>query len=766
MNRRQRNIWFVVTVAFAVCLSWAMFKYFFTYPGHCVGELGTDGSKNTFTYLYECMHGNGVWFAGMNYPYGEHIVYTDGQPLISVPFAYFHHLTASQALAVDWWLIILGYIISVCVLFRILIRYRVRPISALLFAGLITVCTPQILRIQGHYALAFVCIIPLTFYWFMRYHDTLRIKYPVFVFIAGVCFSFIHLYYMAMILIWVLGYTAGVLLGVRGNILDKLRKLSPIWVSIVAVFGVVSIIMKLTDPIKDRPLSPYNSFFDTCTHLRQIVSFANSPLWQFAQYKHWVNNPSTGGEGFVYAGVVVLLTLFISVIVLIVRKARRQPVLQSPDSFSPVWLVCAAVALCIGMGIPFIWRPDWMEHFAAFRQFRSLGRFSWIYYNIAGVYAAVVIDRLSAGLMYNKKRFAGVALLVLVCCVWGTEAGGYMYYSRYRSEYAMYNYSMVFSEGEQGWDAFLNEHHYQKEDLQAILAVPFYHVGTEKLWVAENEWLGTLTTKAALQLGLPIVDVLMSRSSWAEAMKQVRIAGGPFTDKPLLRDIHSKKPFLLLYFNEDSLVTDPDQRYLFEASDKIGFHGQCMAYAFYPERLVANDARCADSVRRILPYVHQTDTCINGGGGWFVDHFDNGSGGFIGSGAKSCINTSRAEVASIPVDPLYEGQRFEFSTWFLLDRKDYKSPDMVLRAYDSAGRLTDTIYIHTSKSVDNSGMWFRMSKYFRISKEARSIKCILINDVGDSYLKMDEMMLRPADALILSRSPNGDVMADNHIFGK
>ena len=44
-----------------------------------------DGLKNYFTGAYFVKHdGFGVWSEGMNYPYGEHVVYTDNQPIISM----------------------------------------------------------------------------------------------------------------------------------------------------------------------------------------------------------------------------------------------------------------------------------------------------------------------------------------------------------------------------------------------------------------------------------------------------------------------------------------------------------------------------------------------------------------------------------------------------------------------------------------------------------------------------------------------------------
>ncbi|MDP5172697.1 MAG: hypothetical protein NWR72_20810, partial [Bacteroidia bacterium] len=44
---------------------------------------GLDGWKNYFTPLWYIQYDSGFHFSGMNYPYGEHVLFTDNQPLFS-----------------------------------------------------------------------------------------------------------------------------------------------------------------------------------------------------------------------------------------------------------------------------------------------------------------------------------------------------------------------------------------------------------------------------------------------------------------------------------------------------------------------------------------------------------------------------------------------------------------------------------------------------------------------------------------------------------
>ncbi len=55
---------------------------------------GGDGMKNYFTYLYHIKYDSTFWvFEGMNYPFGENIVFTDNQPLLSNIVKWIYNIT-------------------------------------------------------------------------------------------------------------------------------------------------------------------------------------------------------------------------------------------------------------------------------------------------------------------------------------------------------------------------------------------------------------------------------------------------------------------------------------------------------------------------------------------------------------------------------------------------------------------------------------------------------------------------------------------------
>ena len=767
MGKIQRNLWFLATTIFAVYLVTYALSGIVKQPWHEIPELGGDGAKNIFTYLYQSTQGSGYWFSGMNYPYGEHIVYTDGQPVLSVLLSSIKGVTIGQALSILWWLIGLSYVVSILFLYKILTRFKLAPLAALLFAGLIGIFTPQMLKLQGHYALSYTCIIPMLFYWTILYTDRPHWRYCIYFFILGCIAAFIHPYYAAMMLVWVFAFAAGFILFTRQPFMHKLKIAAPLVISVIMVLGVVALVMKLTDPVTDRPVTPFNTLYETCTRLKQLVTSFNSPVWKPLLHTRFFYRISDGGEGYAYMGVVTIFTIGLFLLAILVKSFRQKKAATDLGTgFSPVWLFLAFSTLLFGMGIPFIWHIEWMSYLSVFKQFRSLGRFSWIFYYIISVYSAVVIYTAYSRLLASGKTVAAYAVITAALAIWTWEASGYVEYSRRLAKSGSYNYDMMFSTHEQNWEGFLGDHQYKKSDFQALLLLPYFHVGTEKLWVGYGNWLITLGSKASLQLHLPMVNVMMSRSSWGQAEKQVKIAAGPFASKPLLKDISSNRPFLLLCFDEDTL--NEDQKYLLTASDYLGHYSQCYVYACYPDRIATHDKKMADSVNRILPFMHRPDTVIDGNGNYYTNHCDNVPSSFhlFGTGCMPAIAQDSAIIATIPIiSPPKDSELYEFSCWFLLHNDDPRAPNFSLELMDGSGRNVTTADVLTRQSTDNKGMWFRAGKYFYIYHNTHEIHCKIMNVPNPSYIALDELLLRPANALVISKSADGQVMANNHLVG-
>jgi hypothetical protein len=772
MDKVSPKLWLLLVTLFALALTTFTLSHIVTAPWHEIPELGADGGKNIYTYLYQVLYGRGLWFQGMNYPYGEHIVYTDGQPLLSVPLSYLQHrVSIGTALTIMWWLVAISYVLSIIYCFKILVKFKVAPLIAMCFAGLITVFTPQLFRISGHYALSVACILPMLFYWSLQYYNSGSFKYPVFIFIMGALATFLHPYYAAVSLVWAGCYAAGYLLTRSGAFAAKMKHIVPMLVSVLAVFALFGIFMKVTDTATDRPATPFG-ILANCSSIKDIISNVNSPVWAFIKHITRVDKINEGGEGRAYVGLTVIIAVVASAFIWLRNKRRGQKLgaVVSEGGFQPIWLFMALVALLFAMGAPFTWHMEWLlDYAAALKQFRTLGRFSWISYYIITIYGSVVIYNAYAALMAGNRKIAANALLFAALGLWGFEASGYVARTHKKLDIGYHAYDTFVSTGQTNWEQFLNGHKYKKEDFQATLVLPFFEVGSEKLWVGNDEnisaWAIAMGIQAGIQLHLPMIDGMMSRTSWDVAFKQVKIVGGPYVEKPILRDVKSNKPFLMIKLNMAGL--NPDEAYLIEASDSIGEYQNSTIYACYPGRLRDLFSNIIKDLTTPAAPGPNSMYCTYYWAPCYTKliHFDStweNTNALTAEGGIPYSNAQVPVIANIEVAPRNAGELYEFSCWFRVSSNDYKSPVVLVEALDSSGHILLSKRAFAKESTDNYKLWVRTALYFNMPGNTNFVRCTIEDVKGHSYEAMAELMVRPANDVFISHSTDSCFMINNH----
>jgi len=174
-----------------------------------------DGFKNYLTVRAYVSPDNESYllYQQMNYPMGDYIFYTDNSPLISVPLKALNHMigdfsASSIGIYSAIWLVLLW--LSPLVLYRVFCELDYEhPITAI--ASLILVwVNPQMDRFNiGHYNLTavilflFLLLILVRWYKALKAEDLLRRNWSyVHLILLVVCSSFIHLYYLPLLLLF------------------------------------------------------------------------------------------------------------------------------------------------------------------------------------------------------------------------------------------------------------------------------------------------------------------------------------------------------------------------------------------------------------------------------------------------------------------------------------------------------------------------------------------------------------------------------------
>jgi len=755
----------IPVLIFSFAIAAYMLFHIIISPGHVLINDGGDAIKNYYTYLYQALYGDGWHSMSMNYPFGEHVVYTDGQPLLAVTLNYLGKvlpININAALAVMHIVIFLGFVLAVVYTYKILVYQNMRPLWAMLFAALIVMLCPQYIRIKAHFGLSYACCIPMILYWLNRYNDEHKWKYLVYYLLLGCIILLLHPYNAGICFIIGALYTIGNLLFAKGVFSHKLRRSIPVLLAAIGIVLFFKIFLVITDPVTDRPAFPAGGLSYVAAP-KDIFTSGVSPVWKTVAPKELLGDIDS--EGYGYVGIVALSIVAISLILFVAGKVNKKGSNNDGERTSGPWLFVAVISLLLAMGVPFIWHMEWLfKYTLLFRQFRTLGRLNWVFYYIVTIYAAIVLYRWYMVALLKRKMQAN-ALLLLVLIVWGVEANANVMYMWENNKVAKQAFERYMVAEVKDWGTFMQGAGRRFSDFQAVLYLPYTNVGTEKIRLdGGGIWLMRHALSMSLKEHLPMVNAILGRSSLSQAEEQVRLAGGAQTNKSILSKMPNNKPLLLLQL--DDKPADPDEQHLLNASALIGHYIQYNVYACYPERILANEKNSSDTVKYIAKAMQCKDSCITYKGPWVIEHFDKMSSQskLFGTGAMQYANTDSRVVAWQTMRPQFDMQLYEFSYWVLLNPDDYLSPDFIVEMLDSTGNLLATEVVNTYSSTDNNNLWFRGHTYFKMPLGTRSLKCTLIHTAGPSYIALDELMVRPADALIISRSENGALMVNNHLY--
>ncbi len=753
--QRIDKVLFVVAILFAVAATLGFFSIIIASPSQIMMGLGGEVVKNYYSFVYHALYDKGIWFTGLNYPYGEHIMYADGQPLFSSLMQWLHRnagLPYSYIVGVFNLSMVFAFVLGIVYVYKILKYKKLPRWSALVFATLIVSMSPQMFRITGHYALSYAFIIPMLLYWLLMYDENSNYRYVVKYYCLSVCVAFIHPYYIAVSLLITTFYILTYFFAKR-PLSTKAKHISRLVAGMLFLMLVVKVYAFLTDPVTDRTTYPYGAmqYFSVKA---DIISSPYSLIMQMVKDRFYISD-----EGFAYIGIIPLLSLIAFMVFGMLPKTRK----YITDS---KWIVLGLLALVLAMGIPFIWNMEWlMDYLSIFRQFRTIGRFAWIYYYAVCIYIVVWLYHSSITLPIVKKNL-GHAIILSAMILWSAEALGYIQHIRGKLQSANYNYSKFHYWGEKDISTVLDDHHYSNDSFQAIIALPFTAVGSEKIWVGENA-LNTMVQamRVSMNTKLPVVNALMSRTSWSQAFQQVKVTGGPFAQKTILQKAKTTKPFLLIHYTAEPISFN--EKYLIENSTYISSMEGVNIYACYPAVLAKADMVLRDSVKRILSSMTGRDSVLGTNLQVYTTYLDEYPARNVLAGAGALYNNKISsdtfavwQTSKYATDSLYE-----FSAWALVNSTDHRSPEFHLYYYDNNGNELKSDKFFTKTSTDNHHMWMRASTEVYIPEGTSLIVCKVYDALSPNpnYIAVDELMLRPMHSLVVSQR-KGRKMANNHIY--
>lgn len=740
-----------------IALLWVYYGQFIASADHTSFAAYGDGYKNYYTLAYYLKYDSGTHFSGMNYPYGENVIYTDNQPLTAwllkpVTKLFPSLLNHVQLIIVG--LLMLGHLLAYYIVYKILLRFSLPSIFAALFSVLIIMLSPQLVRLNGHFSLGYTFFIPLLIWWLIRLIDTeYNPKFLLYIFLLLSAGIFVHPYYFAMSAMFILSLSAVMAWRSRG-LLNKTIAFSPV-ISVIGASILFKAYIIFTDPITDRPSSPWGFVMSRST-VADILLHPGSIIYQTIQRLLPKAKIVFHGEGAAYIGMAGILACAFYLLYILIPPFRRKLQHWGVPGISVPLFIAAIPVLLFAMAFPFsinAWFEGLLVHVpSTIKQFRAAGRFSWIFYYVMALCTAVFIYRLYINV---PRKPMAIAFLSIAVALWVIDVHTFNTNNNESiAKYCTENYEL-----RDGNDVITNltAKGYPTDSFQAIVPIPFFLNGSEKLYIeTPNAYWDMRLSNVT---GLPIAGGQMSRTSIAQTFKLANLMSGPFTYKEIVTDFNDPRP--LLMYVRNTQLTDAEAilvnkgKLLYENGDD----------KYYLLSLTAFD----DSVSTTKKYLqNQFDKLVNHGSymsfdtvnNCVVNSYNDQKVPYQAFGGGALYNAN--EQAWLYADTLpnaTDETAYEASLWLYADSRVSSMPVIYLSQTDVAGNEIEKVETYANRSTTTHGNWVRVSIPFTMHNKANKI---YVSGNGE-FATYDEFIIRPLKTdVILNKEGSSNFMYNNY----
>ncbi len=495
-----------------------------------------DGFRAYYIAKYHILNDiNYLHTSALNYPFGEHIIYTDSQPILTGIIKLLMPIVDLSAYTVGIInsLMILGLIFAIIFIILILKNFKVPIwIGALIGAGMVLL-SPQTGRFTGHYSLSYMFVIPAIIYSVIAMDNKKYFPSSIWIFLLGMFLAATHMYLFAMYAGTLLIYwTLKVRIHINNN---KWTTISAIALQFFLPIVFYAIIMSVTDTVKDRPSYP-DGFFLYFSHPAMIFFPMNKP---YLTVFNRIISARITWEGYAYISLAItsvffflsyqyLKTLFYS------KFKQYKSFFGNPTA--DLLLLIAVLFLLYSFTVPFDLGLQWLlKYTGPLRQIRAVGRFAWVFF--------YTIIPLSFAWLY-KQNFSlkniKIDRIIFFIALFFFLAESL---NNRKADRTLNNKFEAFTEDSTQYDSLFKE--IKKEKYQTIYPLPYFYIGPEYLMKNGDYTFIRYNYLLSLKCNIPVAGNFCARTSYSQALKQTEI----FKDllrKPIIFSDYTDKKILIM----------------------------------------------------------------------------------------------------------------------------------------------------------------------------------------------------------------------------
>ena len=788
--KRGHTFWgLVVLLAVAAILIWFKHGAWLSAPNDFMLASSPDGFKNYMTSAWHVQHDSSyVHYGGMNYPFGEHVLFTDNQPIVSAAMQWWSkHVfdVRDKVVGIINLLQVLSIVFGAGVIYLLLRKLHLPVWYASLAALGITFLSPQYNRFDGHFGLSHIWVLPMLLLLLCRYEERMSRRYQSLLIGILIWISAqLHFYNLGVSAVF-LGFYTLFQIALDRSWRNIWTRVSHLTVMVLLPFALLNVWLHWSDYCPDRPASPYG-FTDYIGRWEGVfLPYEYFPMHQ------WINEHITKIRGLDFeAQSYIGLAAFIFTLWLIFKRRFRL--------FEPEWEVAAYhrvhknylrgicfaafAILLFGLGFPFSFKGlEWMvDYFGPLRQFRGLGRFIWAFYYAINVLLFYILWNKSQRMKVSEKwmgflqkrstvlaeywpKVAKWSLALIPLAVLSWEA---YFFQKNKPPHPVPSLAQrsVVAPSPNHW---LNKVDFAR--FQALMPLPYYHIGSENIWLDMYYPLFQKEQYTALLTGVPDMGVNMSRSAIGRMVKSMQFSLLACEPPVLLSEFPDNRPIALMI--DPSQWEDVQKRYehLISKATPVYQGPEMNIMALIPDSVRAWSEQRALKTQAKMNQVADVDA----GAGfrsenrplWYESYrFDDKTDSehtFQGKGAAKGILSDTTWILNKPIPK----GNYTFSIWVKVD-EDLGMTEEVRFLETST---TDARQIAFRKETLRSEIktivngWAMFELPFEVLEENSRFGIYLHKKTGSATFWYDEVLIKDKNFDLYRREP-GWVVQNNYWF--
>lgn len=697
------------------------------HPNDYIFSPGGDGIKNYYTYIFHAKYDSDFWnFGGMNYPYYEHMVYTDGHPLLSWLIGVFG--LADYGIGILNFLMLISFPVCAVFLYKILDHYGVKNGWAIAAAIAITFMSPQVYRMTGHLSLSYVFAVPALWWLIIKCHQGRAVFWSFVIAFYLLVFFFTHPYLGLILCFFSLFFW---LVNTMWNRSKWKQHFLYIVIQVVLPIIIFQGLVSLTDTHENRVGQPAG-FFDYYASWKSVFVPHDGPL---ASVTRELKIDIGNWESWNYVGfATAVFAMFI--LIYLIRKRKEiafKKIIQSELAmFTLAAYLILMFAFCFPLKYDFMrWIVDLV---GPLKQFRVLGRFSWIFFYVFTVFSVVGFYKI-----YLKQQ-RKLPLLLVFCG--GILFYGFEFYPVHKNVSAAMQVAPNPFEKENLTEdmkelvAFIDQ-----GDFDALIVLPFQHMSSENVMLMGKEQANYDAFLLSFHTQKPLMNSISSRMSLTEAIMFNNFFSPEFIEKDLVYELPDSAKILIIK-NRDGVKWD--ERRLIHSSESAFVNETFKAFYFDADKW--NTRYYFDEV---LAWEKEATVNLKDGwksdtnSTWFIyESFDDEVG--VSLGGKGALHKTKGAY-----DIIYEidtkgmpAGKYTMSFWYYLmvDRPDVLSIVEQDSVGDRKSFWYDTYEVAQSTHIVEG--WCQATLDFEVSPLIEKVTLLITGNGSGQPYYIDELLIQ------------------------